>query len=61
MIHAGIEPNSDTYVIALGPLIAAKNWRAAEKVLREMQNLGFSPEKSQLKRLVNLVRNSRKG
>lgn len=58
MIKERIEPNSDTYVILLGPLVAARNWPAAEKVIQEMHKRGFVPEKAQLQRLINLVRNS---
>ena len=52
MVADGITPNSDTYVIMLGPLLRARLWPSANEVVREMYKQGFKPEKGALISLV---------
>jgi len=56
MLDDGITPNSDTYVLMLEPLLRAKRFEEARKVLREMKFRKFQPEKSSL---INLVKKAR--
>lgn len=57
MIEDGVTPNSDTYVIMLGPLLKARRVAEAKEVVKEMRKQRFSPDKGALKGLVNRVDN----
>ena len=55
MIHEGVMPNSDTYVIVLGPLCEQRRWEEARWIRDEMLRLGFRPEKGALQSLLRRV------
>jgi pentatricopeptide repeat protein len=55
MVKEGVSPNNDTFVIVLTPLVHKKQWAEADKVIQEMERLGFRAEKGTLSRLVSRV------
>ncbi|WVQ98145.1 hypothetical protein IAU59_005267 [Kwoniella sp. CBS 9459] len=59
MIEDGVSPNSDTYVLALTPLVLAKRWDEVDEVLREMDRRGFRPEKGALANIVARAKSRR--
>ena len=59
MIRDGVRPNADTYTVVLLPLIRAQLWDDADDVVHVMEQQGFKPEKSYLKRLIKQVRERR--
>ncbi|WVR04692.1 hypothetical protein IAU60_001703 [Kwoniella sp. DSM 27419] len=59
LLEQGISPNSDTYLIALTPLVMDKRWTEAEEVIREMQARKFRVEKGALATIVSRVKSRR--
>ncbi|WVF69705.1 hypothetical protein IAT40_004484 [Kwoniella sp. CBS 6097] len=59
MLEDGVSPNSDTYLLALTPLVVEKRWLEAEEVLREMDRRRFKPEKGGLATIVARARSRR--
>lgn len=51
-----VKPNADTYLIVLIPLVRAKRWDEADKVVKDMKDRGFVPEKSALRAVLNRVK-----
>ncbi|OCF45796.1 hypothetical protein I317_00284 [Kwoniella heveanensis CBS 569] len=59
MLEDGVSPNSDTYLLALTPLVLEKRWNEAEEVLLEMDKRRFKPEKGALASIVAKARSRR--
>jgi len=56
MVQDGVRPNSATYSIVLAPLMKAKWWSEADKVVDIMEELRFAPEKNSLREMLKKVK-----
>ncbi|AFR97518.1 hypothetical protein C343_05661 [Cryptococcus neoformans C23] len=55
MLHDGVIPNSDSYLIVLTKLVQMDRRKEIEEVMREMRQRGFRPEKGALVRIVESI------
>ncbi|KAE8538994.1 hypothetical protein D1P53_005364 [Cryptococcus gattii VGV] len=59
MLHDGVVPNSDSYLIVLTKLVQTDRRKEIEEIMREMRQRGFRPEKGALVRIVESINRRR--
>ncbi|KIR27355.1 hypothetical protein I309_03823 [Cryptococcus deuterogattii LA55] len=59
MLHDGVIPNSDSYLIVLTKMVQMDRKKEIEEIMREMRQRGFRPEKGALVRIVESINRRR--